>query len=504
VGLAPKDSLTELEIQVGLKSVMRDGLASQAMATLTAGPFLVAFALKLGASNLFIGLLAAIPALAQLIQIPSVYLVEQVRNRRAISVSATAVSRGFLILVALIPFLTAPQAGLAILILALFFYSGVGAISTAGWNSWMRDLIPMEELGSFFARRMRYAMALGLALSLLAGIFLDLWKKTLPAYELRGYSVLFLLGAMAGWLGSYFISTIPEPRMVLTAKRRTFTEMLSKPFRDANFRKLLLFMGSWAFAINLAAPFFTVYMLKRLEMSMSFLIGMMVLSQSVNIFFLKIWGGFSDHFSNKSVLRVCAPLYLLCVLGWTFTTMPERYFLTVPLLIVIHIALGIAVAGTTLAAGNIGLKLAPKGQATAYLATSSLVNSVAAGLAPILGGRFADFFSGRSVSWILKWTSPGGEIAIQTLNLQQWDFFFFFAFLIGLYSIHRLTTVEERGEVEERIVIRQLVTEVRSTISNLSTVGGLQQMFQFPVSVARVMLGRRSGGGSEHFGNSTR
>jgi len=32
--------------------------------------------LKLGASNTVIGLLAAIPALAQLVQIPSIYLVE--------------------------------------------------------------------------------------------------------------------------------------------------------------------------------------------------------------------------------------------------------------------------------------------------------------------------------------------------------------------------------------------------------------------------------------------
>lgn len=34
----------------------------------------------------------------------------------------------------------------------------------------------------------------------------------------------------------------------------------------------------------------------------------------------------------------------------------------------IHIFMGISTAGATLASGNIGLKLAPKGQATAYLA----------------------------------------------------------------------------------------------------------------------------------------
>ena len=78
-----KDTLTQDEIQSGLKTAIKDGMASTSMATLTGGAFMVAFALKLGASNLLIGLLAAIPPLVQLIQIPSIYLVENLRNRRA-------------------------------------------------------------------------------------------------------------------------------------------------------------------------------------------------------------------------------------------------------------------------------------------------------------------------------------------------------------------------------------------------------------------------------------
>jgi ureidoglycolate hydrolase len=63
-----KDTLTNQEIESGLKSVIKDGLASQTMVPLTGGVFLVAFALKLGASNLVIGLLAAIPPLTQLMK----------------------------------------------------------------------------------------------------------------------------------------------------------------------------------------------------------------------------------------------------------------------------------------------------------------------------------------------------------------------------------------------------------------------------------------------------
>jgi len=135
-----KDTLTDQEIQSGLRSVVKDGLASQAMVTLTGGAFLVAFALKLGASNLVIGLLAAIPPLMQLLQIPSIYLVEKYRLRRAISVYASGLARVFWLLIALIPFLFSFETGLTVLIVALFLHSAFGAIGGTSWNSWMRDL----------------------------------------------------------------------------------------------------------------------------------------------------------------------------------------------------------------------------------------------------------------------------------------------------------------------------------------------------------------------------
>jgi len=170
--------------------------------------------------------------------------------------------------------------------------------------------------------------------------------------------------------------------------------------------------------------------------------------------------------------------------------MPEKYFLTVPLVVAIHIVMGLSSAGVSLASANISLKLAPKGQATAYLATNTVANSVAAGIAPILGGRFADFFSGREVAWDLVYKGPGGEFVLPTLNLQQWDFFFFFAFILGIYSIHRLSMIKEVGEVEEKIVMKELLAEVRGQVRILSSVEGLRQMVTMPLMMVRGMANK--------------
>ena len=60
----PTQQLTPEEVERGLSSILFDGLTTHAFVTLTSGIFLIAFALELGASNIMIGLLAAIPPLA--------------------------------------------------------------------------------------------------------------------------------------------------------------------------------------------------------------------------------------------------------------------------------------------------------------------------------------------------------------------------------------------------------------------------------------------------------
>ncbi|MDZ7267242.1 MAG: MFS transporter [candidate division KSB1 bacterium] len=491
--LAPsQNQLSESQIEAGLRGVLKDGLTTQAMLTLSGGAFLVDFALQFGASNLLIGILAAIPFLAQLVQVPAIYLIEKLRARRLICVLSSGVGRAFLLLAAAIPFFSSGGAALAALIACILIYALFAAISGCSWNSWMRDLIPLDRLGGFFARRMAWMAGFGIVVNLAAAVFVDWYEAHAFAAKVYGYSALLFAGGLAGMLGVYFISTIPEPAMTAESRHLPFAVLLRQPFKDRNFRRLITFQGAWNFAINLAAPFFTVYMLKMLALDMRLIISLQVLSQVMNLLFFRIWGRLADRFSNKSVLSVSAPLYMICVFAFTFTTLPDKYVLTVPLLIFIHVFMGIATAGVTLATGNIGLKLAPQGQATAYLAANSLINSLAAGLAPILGGNFVDLFSGYALSWTLRWRSPAGEVAIETLDLQHWDFFFILACLLGLYAMHRLAKVKEVGEVEEEIVIVELIAEARRFMFSLSTIAGLRAALQFPFSLLAGGLKKRN------------
>jgi MFS family permease len=266
-------------------------------------------------------------------------------------------------------------------------------------------------------------------------------------------------------------------------------KILLEPFKDLNFRQLLIFLGTWNFAINLAAPFFTVYMLKRIGLSMALILALSVLSQVVNAFFIRLWGLLADRFSNKSVLAVAGPFFILTIAIWPFTTMPDRHFLTIPLLLMIHALAGMSTAGVTLCTGNIALKLAPHGKATSYLAVNALVSGAAATLAPIVGGITATLLDAERLSLTLRWLSEETILwTLPTVELKGLDFLFILAIVFGIYSIHRLVTVKEAGEVQEGVVLDRFRSEVRKAVRNVSNVAGLRDLFYFPYARLRRLM----------------
>jgi MFS family permease len=485
-----------------LRLVMLDGLTSQTMATLTTGVFQVGLALELGASNLAIGILAALPFLTQLLQLPAISLVERLQVRRPISAIASALGRSFLALTALTPLLGQGWLPVGVLIACVAAQGGLGALSNCAWNSWMRDLVPQERFGAFFGRRLFYMAIAGVIVSLAAGAAIDAWRSWSAGPPGYAYTLLFLAGALAGLLGAAVLWRTPEPRMAAIEGESRLSARLREPFQDLNFRRVILFLASWGFATNLAAPFFTVYMLKSIELPMSLVIGVTVLNQLVNLTFYRIWGGIADRLSNRAVLDVCAPLFLACILGWTFLTFPERHVLTVPLLVLLHALMGVATAGVTLSSGNIVLKLSPRGRATAYLAANSIVVSLAAGVASVLGGAFADAFAQHQLTMSFEWTGPGQDIVVQTLKLRHWDFFFFTAFVVGLYSLHRLGRISEDGAPRDRAMIVELLSETRRLFAGSSSAAGLARIGIFPFAALR--FGRNGSSGRPVPGRSPR
>jgi MFS family permease len=473
--LKPKPTISEGEVARGLRYLTLEGMASLGFFSITTSGFLAAFALALGANNLQIGVLAALPFLTQPLQLPAILLVEKVRRRKAISLLTWVPAQMLWIPIALIPFfLDVPSAAAISMLLVLVAVRGVlAAISNCAWNGWIRDLIPQHILGRVIGSRLALAAVAGMVFGLGAAVFADWWQgHASPDSAVLGYTMPLLFGIfILAFASPVFMSLMPEPLMQpVPEPKPSLTSTLAAPFRDRNYRKLLRFLFLWGLAINLATPFFAVYMLERLGLPLSAVIGFSILSQAFNIAFLRVWGRLIDQFGSKAVLSLCVSLYLLVILGWAFTAMPDRYFLTIPLLVMLHVLAGIAAAGVTLSIGTIGLKLAPSGQATAYLAGAGLAINLGAGLGPLLGGLFADHFR---------------HLDLDALHLTGFDFLFGTAFILGLVILPLLGGVREEGEASREVVLEALRAPIRQLSRPLSTVAGLSFLSQFPYAYLR-------------------
>ncbi len=319
----PKPQLDEADISRGLWTLVLDAVFSQTMTVLTSGAFLVGFALAHGASNTVIGLLCGMGPLAMAVQIPAVWIVQRIRLRKAIVVTTAFMGRGAWLLIAFLPLLVPDKHLLPILVVVLFLSYALNNICGCAFNSWVRDLVPERRLINLFSRRMSYATLVGALISLAGGFAVDYWKREpgLPGGAGGSYTLIFLAALVCGMLSNYYLLRTPEPRMP-EPNGEGFFKALRAPLHDRNFRKLLVFLTSWNLAFNFATPFFSVYLLQRLGMSMSWVIGLAVFSQLVNVGFFRYWAAMADQFSNKSVLLVAVPLFTFSLLIWPFTTMP--------------------------------------------------------------------------------------------------------------------------------------------------------------------------------------
>lgn len=467
--MKPQLHIENKDIEKSLRLVIIDGISSEVVVCLTSGAFLVATALLLGASNFQIGLLAAFPSLTNLAQLFSILLMRRFPNRKGITTISLVIARSPLIIIGWFLF----QFGISVyfLMAMMFVHYLFSSIGGAGWNSWIKDLVPEDRLGQYFSKRSRYMQIVNICLSLLVAVMVDYFTSKHSSELLSLYSVYFIIAGSVGLIGTFFLSRAVEPQSYLT--KGNFFDLFMMPLRNKNFRNMLWFNGAWVFAINLAVPFFMVFMLQTLKIPMTYIIALTIISQVFSVLTVQLWGKLSDRYSNKSIIYLSTPIYIVCIVAWIFVGIYSRWYVNMALLVGIHIFTGISTAGINLALTNIGLKLAPKTDAVVYLSVKNIVTSIFSSVSPLLGGILADYFSNKQLKIIFEWTSPKFNKLLKLIYLHEWNFLFLIGALLALLSLRLLAKVQEEGEVGHSIVKRIMKTRFKSDLKESFIIGNI-------------------------------
>jgi MFS family permease len=472
--LRPSPHVSAAQLAAGQRHLVLDLGWASVSGAFSGGVILAAFALALSATPLQIGLLAAIPFMAQALQLPATLMIERVRQRRRIAVVTITAARVLTIAMAALPFLPVRGVALGGLLGAQVLIAALNAVGACAMSSWLHQLIPHEELGSFFARRLFSGTTFACVATLAAGALVDHWHGD----RLHAYGVAFAVAGLTGFVSSFHIARTPEPQMGNAGPAVRVGELLRLPFRDRNFRRVLAFMAAWTVASNVVAPFLTVYLLGQRGYSLGTVTHLWVVSQLANAVTLYVWGRLSDRLSNKAVLDAALPVYFASILALVFVGAFSGARSELPVLYLIHLAMGVASGGIGLATGNLGLKLAPEGKATAYLASIGLACAVAGGIAPIAAGAIAETLKFYQVSAVVRWTTPGSVGEKPILTFAHWEFLFAISTAIGFYVMHALSRIREGDETSEHQVMQEFALEAVRALNNMSPLA-LGTLFPF-------------------------
>ena len=234
--LQPSPTLTTHEVQRSLRLMIWEGVASGAMFSLGSGGFMAAYALALGANNLQIGLLAALPFITQIAQLPAILAVERFRKRKIIQIPAMIATQALWLPIGAVPFLIdTPGAPAVVVVIALLGLRGLfSSVWATTWTSWMRDLVPQDILGSYYGRRLAIITGVVAAVGLGSSFFVRWWESTASQDDaVLAYSLLLIGGSLVfGLLSPVLTVWTKEPLMPAAPESgRSAFAVLTEPLR---------------------------------------------------------------------------------------------------------------------------------------------------------------------------------------------------------------------------------------------------------------------------------
>jgi predicted MFS family arabinose efflux permease len=247
------------------------------------------------------------------------------------------------------------------------------------WSAAISEVVPERISGRYFARRNLVFGAWTLLAVMVAGHIAE-WNGN----SIVAFGWIFTLAGISRLLGLFFLTRMKFPPLVMERRARGIAAAdLLAVLRDANYRKLCIFIGLWGLLLNAAMPFYTMFLVEKLNFGIGTVVILTTLSSLGGLITLKSWGRLSDRYGNRPVLQVAALIWAVtALLMWAFARPGWTVHLFVGYLII-----GGTTAGFQLTQFNLMLRLAPAPLRAAYVAMFLAFTSLLTALGPILGGQ---------------------------------------------------------------------------------------------------------------------
>jgi len=347
--------------------------------------YLSVFAVRLGASTQWLGVLAALPALVNMIwAIPSARIVERAPRRLPLVLRVGFLQRLAWLGVALVPFLFAEQAS----VFAVVFIAGLttipAATSTVAFTSMMADLIPPQDRARVVSIRSVLLSATTTLTVLACGPILD----ALPFPV--SYQVVFGFSFLAAMMSLRYVARLHVPEEVSAAHRERpkawSTTSIRNAIREVTAAKPFVYyvVSSLIFHWGIYFPMalYSIYRVRNLGATDTW-IGLLTMVDSVmTIVFYIVWGRLATKWGNRRVLIIGA-------FGMVAFPVLTGLATSLPMLLIPSFIAGIFTPAFNLAAFNEMLAVSPEAHRPRFIAIYTSAVNAAAFVAPLAGSYLA-------------------------------------------------------------------------------------------------------------------
>ncbi len=304
------------KIHKSLEACWKEGVSANLMMGIL-DYYLIPYALFLGASTKQIGYLSSLPhLLAAFALLVSTREILRSGSRLLFLKQGMLLQATLLLPVALLVF-TPFLWKIEILIVLIVLHRVLNNLMASAWGSLVSEYLPPEKRGLYFGWRSQITGAAGLIGVGCAGLTLFFMKKI--SHELAFFT-LFSAAALFRFICIYYISQMVDLPLHHSKEHHFTFLMFLKRFKESNFVKFILFVAAITFATHIAAPYFSVYMLRDLKFNYATYMCVHIATIMGGLIAFPIWGKHADVVGNAKILKITGALIPLIPLFWLFSS----------------------------------------------------------------------------------------------------------------------------------------------------------------------------------------
>jgi MFS family permease len=301
-------------------------------------------------------------------------------------ISGNGIRRIAILLLALVPLAFSGSAAIYIIIALKVIMDGTANLGLPAWISMTADIVPITRRGRYFGSR---NIAMGIA-SMVTTYVVGLMITGIGSPA--GYQWAMILSFIFGSMSTFFFSRINETESAETKASQemkssySLRALLSTLRSDRNFMIFCAYTAFWTFSLNIAGPFFSVYMVQDLKATATIVGLTAIVAQLAGLPAQRFFGGLADKWGARKLMMVTALIVPILPFLWLFTREPWHVF-------PINILGGAIWAGYNIASFNFLLIVSPVEQRARYTAMYQIAVAGSAALGAALGGAVANYWS---------------------------------------------------------------------------------------------------------------